>query len=252
MNNNIKKKADHLKLVSSLEEIKVATPTEKLEGEIIDLKTMQRSLCELSARLLLSSLDQKDHYTFQHSTRVAHYSTLLARELGLGIDDTYEVEMSALFHDIGKIGVPDHILLKPERLDEDEFLIMKKHPEKSAEILQGLPMFTNIALNVRHHHERFDGRGYPDGLKGEQIPLAARIILITDTFDAITSSRTYRKAMNYDIAYEELNLNSGTQFDPNLVQHFIRAIEKQRHAGSDTDDFSLNLLPGNVFAKKAA
>mgnify|MGYP000976760935 CR=1 FL=1 len=163
--------------------------------------------------------------------------------------EIYELELSALFHDVGKIGVPDQVLLKPTRLTESEFLEMKLHPNKSAEILEGIPSLDQVAKNAKHHHERFDGRGYPAGMKGEEIPLFSRIILIVDTFDAMTSSRPYRKGLSYDIAFAELKEFSGTQFDPQLVEHFISAMKKEKAKNEET--FSLFAYEG-TFKKDAA
>ena len=121
--------------------------------------------------------------------RVAHFSLLLGKELNLSEEELYQLEVASLFHDIGKVGTPDAILTKPTRLEEDEFVIMKEHPSLSGEILSSFTEFTDAAKFATHHHERFDGRGYPDNLKGDEIPLMSRIILIADTFDAMTSTR---------------------------------------------------------------
>ena len=203
----------------------------------------------MAARSILHALDLKDHYTFGHSTRVAFFSLALGREMGLNDKELYDLEMASLFHDIGKIGIPDAVLLKRVRLNQEEFKIMATHPEKSAQMLKGFKGFENIAESVRHHHERFDGKGYPDKLKGEQIPLFARIILISDTFDAMTSTRIYRKGLNYDIAFKELRDFAGTQFDPKLVELFIKAISKDKK--TETDIFNLTIIKGD-FIKKAA
>ena len=180
-----------------------------LSSEVSSLKNNNKKICERAVKAILKALDLKDHYTFGHSTRVAYLSLIVGNELDLNEDELYDLELSALFHDIGKIGISDAVLLKPARLDEDEFLEMKTHPEMSAEILEDFEEFREMALFAKHHHERYDGRGYPDGLKGEDIPLFSRIILIADTFDAMTSSRTYRKALDYQIAYDELVEFSG-------------------------------------------
>lgn len=175
-------------------------------------------------RAIICSLEEKDSYTHGHSIRVAEYSQLLAAELNLSEIEIKEVELSALFHDIGKIGIPDNILLKPARLTRAEFEIMKSHPVRSAKILERISGMRNLIPGIKYHHERFDGLGYPDGLKGQDIPLYARIILIADTFDAMTSTRPYRLALDKEIAFEELRRCSGTQFDPILVETFIKAL----------------------------
>jgi HD-GYP domain-containing protein (c-di-GMP phosphodiesterase class II) len=185
-----------------------------------------KELCEMAARSILKALDIRDNYTFGHSLRVAKYCLILGKHMNLSLEELYDLELSALFHDIGKIGIPDNVLCKPKSLTAEEFSIMQKHPELSYEILKDFKHFHNVAINARHHHERFDGKGYPHGLVGENIPLCARIILIADTYDAITSSRVYRKGNDPQIAYEELEEFAGTQFDPRLVAIFIEAMHE--------------------------
>lgn len=212
-------------------------------------KTSKKELFELSIKVLLNTLKCKDDYTWGHSLRVAYLCVSTGQELGFGPEELYELEISALFHDLGKIGVPDHILKKPSRLEDSEFNEMKLHPEKSAEILQDFPIFKEMAINVKHHHERFDGRGYPSGLKGENIPLFSRIILIADTFDAMTSTRPYRKGLPYATAYAELREFAGTQFDPDLVEAFISKMQKEQSKNEDL--FELQVVEGQ-FKKDAA
>src|SRR5262249_43010664 len=146
------------------------------------------------------------------------------------------------FHDIGKIGIPDHVLLKPTRLTRAEFEIMKSHPVRSARILEKVSVLANLIPGIKHHHERFDGLGYPDGLRGHEIPLYARIILIADTYDAMTSTRPYRLALDKDVAFAELRNCASTQFDPALVEVFISAMQKQEN-GQGT--------PGRILKKIA-
>lgn len=202
------------------------------------LEQNEVQLCEYTVHCLLDALRAKDHYTFHHSLRVANYSLILAEGLDLTAEQKYDLKLAALLHDIGKIGIPESILKKPHRLSEDEFLIMKNHPIYSAEILKSHPYLTHIAHYALHHHERFDGRGYPDGLAGLDIPEASRIILIADTFDAMTSSRPYRKGLDDELAFSELVKFSGKQCDPNLVEIFIQEISKT----SEISDLSrLNL-----------
>lgn len=220
-----------------------------LSKEVEDLKAVKKDILEMSVRALLKALECKDDYTFGHSMRVAFYSLQLGKEYGLSDEELYDLELAALFHDIGKIGVPDSVLLKPARLDEEEFLKMKKHPELSAEILKGFAPFEEAAKFAKHHHERYDGRGYPDGMAGEDIPLYSRIILIADTFDAMTSTRPYRKGLPYEVAFEELREFAGSQFDPNLVEYFIKAMEKDQASNQPT--FALGIIDGE-FKKDAA
>ncbi len=216
---------------------------------IQELNESKKRVCEMAARSILYALDCRDHYTFGHSMRVAYFSLVTGKEYGLNDEKLYELEMAALFHDIGKIGIPDSILNKPQRLDEEEFLIMKKHPEISAEILRGFEDFRKIAHYARHHHERYDGRGYPKGLKGNDIPLFSRMILIADTFDAMTSSRPYRKGLPFDVAFEELIEFSGSQFDAELVRCFVEGMKKEEKKGEKK--FHLSIM-GDDFEKEAA
>ena len=218
-----------------------------VEGE--RLKAENQKMAEMMARTILKALDCKDHYTFGHSMRVAYFSMVTGRELGLSEEELKELELSAIFHDIGKIGTPDHVLNKPSRLTEEEFQVMKQHPEQSYEILKEFEGWENIASNARLHHERYDGRGYPLGLKGEDIPICARIILIADTFDAMTSTRPYRKGLDYSVAFEELHQFSGSQFDPKCVNAFVEGMRKEALKGEE--EFHIPLLDRR-FAKNAA
>jgi HD-GYP domain-containing protein (c-di-GMP phosphodiesterase class II) len=178
---------------------------------------------------LLSALKERDPYTYGHCRRVARNARLLAQAAGLNEKDQKIVEISSIFHDLGKIGIPDQILLKPGRLSPKEEDIMRTHPVKSIEIIKpltGIPFFKSLIPGILHHHERMDGLGYPYGVQGDKIPLSARIILIADTFDAMTTTRPYRKGSGYDFAYKELKQFSGRQFDPHLVQIFLKAHPK--------------------------
>lgn len=220
--------------VFSLTDMRTSLSLVQLSSKVEELKEQNTQLMEMAIRSILQALDCKDHYTFGHSMRVTYFSLVIGKEMGMNEAELKELEYSALFHDIGKIGVPNEILNKPSRLTEEEFQVMKSHPEMSAEILSGFTIFEKAAVNAKHHHERFDGRGYPDGLKEDKIPLCARIILIADTFDAMTSTRPYRKGLPYAVAYEELLRFSGSQFDPKLVQAFIRGMRKEEDLGEPT------------------
>jgi putative nucleotidyltransferase with HDIG domain len=242
----MEKKKDN---VISLQSVIANVAMLDLVKQVRELRNQQKEMCEMAVKTMLRALDAKDNYTYGHSMRVAFYAVTLGQELGFNEEEMYELEMSALFHDIGKIGVPDAVLLKPSRLTEDEFLKMKAHPSLTAEILTDFKYFKDIATYSKHHHERYDGRGYPDGLKGEDIPLFSRIILIADTFDAMTSTRPYRKGLPYEVAFSELEEFSGSQFDGNLVKHFISAMTKEDSKGAKT--FELNIVEG-TFNKDAA
>jgi HD-GYP domain-containing protein (c-di-GMP phosphodiesterase class II) len=171
---------------------------------------------------LTSAVDAKDAYTCGHSERVALLGRQLSLEAGMGEAFGERVYMTGLLHDVGKIGVPEGVLQKTGRLTPEEFEQMKKHPEIGARILQDIKQISDLIPGVLHHHERFDGRGYPAGLIAENIPLMGRIICLADCFDAMTSNRTYRKAMPLEVALTEIRRCSGTQFDPSLTEAFLR------------------------------
>lgn len=172
---------------------------------------------------LASALESKDTYTRGHSERVSNYALQLAQTLGLSVSDQQTVWRVAQLHDIGKIGIPDAILNKSGKLNEEEWEIMRSHPEMGENICSTLSFARDFLPIIRHHHERFDGTGYPDGLKGEEIPFLARIITIADAVDAITSHRSYRPSRTIDYALEELAIGKGSQFDPSIVQAFIES-----------------------------
>lgn len=197
------------------------------------------------AKSLLHALKERDPYTYGHCRRVARNARLLAKAAGLDEYQQQIIETASMFHDLGKIGIPDSILLKPGRLTAEEAMIMREHPIKSAEIvtpLSRVQFFRNCLPGIRHHHERMDGRGYPDRIAGENIPLTARIILIADTFDAMTTTRPYRKGLDFEIAYRELKQFSGRQFDPQLAKIFTEAHPKWGEFDEDiTEEFIATL-----------
>ena len=169
---------------------------------------------------LTAAIDAKDPYTKGHSSRVADYAVAIANKLGYGADLQDKVRCLALLHDAGKIGVKEEILNKPLRLTKNEFAIIKRHPVVGGEIVKNIKMLPGGEKVIRHHHERFDGSGYPDGLVGQQIPEIARIITVVDSFDAMTSDRPYRRALTDTEAFEELRSCSGSQFDQHMVKLF--------------------------------
>jgi HD-GYP domain-containing protein (c-di-GMP phosphodiesterase class II) len=166
-------------------------------------------------------LDLKDLNTGVHSTRLAEWGMRVGQELGLEEVALQNLEIAALLHDIGKVGIPDAILRKPGRLDAAEYELMKKHSEYGWAVLRMLPGFERAALDILHHHESFDGRGYPAGLKGQEIPIVSRIVCVIDAFDAMVSSRPYRQGLPYEEAVRRLTEASGTQFDSVVVQCFL-------------------------------
>jgi diguanylate cyclase (GGDEF)-like protein len=159
-----------------------------------------------------------------HSERVAYISKKMGEALKIHRDDLRELEMSGLFHDIGKISIPDYVLYKPARLTKEEFEIIKEHTRNGYMILRAAGEYSDLAENALYHHEHYDGGGYPEGLKGEAIPLQSRIICIADAFEAMTANRPYRKGLSFEYAKEELIRYKGTQFDPHLVDVFIRDV----------------------------
>lgn len=169
-----------------------------------------------------SALALKDAYTGGHGRRVARYTRLIAEAMGLPETEMGAVSEAALLHDLGKIGIPDHILTKPERLTIGEFAVVQKHPAAGAEILRSIPPLRHHAMAVRHHHERYDGSGYPDGLRGTDIPLAARIIAVADAFDAMSSNRSYRRGISADRALNEIAQVAGSHFDPEVIATITR------------------------------
>lgn len=170
---------------------------------------------------LVNAVDAKDAYTCGHSERVALLCRLLAQEAGLSAQHVDRVYMAGLLHDVGKIGVAEAVLQKAGKLTAEEFEQIKKHPEIGARILKGIKQLEDIVPGVMHHHERYDGKGYPSGLAGEEIPLMGRLICLADCFDAMTSTRTYRKALPLEVAMTEIRRCSGTQFDPALTDIFL-------------------------------
>lgn len=174
---------------------------------------------------MAQAVDAKDKYTSDHSRNVTAYALALADKLGISHRERNDLWNAALLHDIGKIGIPETILNKPGKLTDKEYEVIKTHPVKGCSILEPIKAFRNLLPAVRYHHERFDGRGYPDGLDGIHIPLSARILTVADSFDAMTSSRVYRKSRGVEFALKQLEEHSGTQFDRELAQAFIQLIQ---------------------------
>ena len=175
---------------------------------------------------LTAAIDAKDSYTFIHSTNVSKYAVILAESLGMNANDIEIIRDAGLLHDIGKISIPEHILKKTSRLTDEEYAIMKTHVENSTKMIRYLPDMDYVIPAVVGHHERYDGKGYPRGLAGEEIPYMARILTIADCFDAMTAKRPYKQALSVEYAVNELEKNSGTQFDPVLAKKFIELIHE--------------------------
>ena len=208
-----------IKSIKQMYEIKrineeLAESNEKLEQAYLDM-----------VQTLRYTVEAKDTYTRGHSDRVSEFSVLIGEKLGLPEEQIKTLRIGGLFHDIGKIGIPDKILLKTEKLTDDEYSEIKNHPSIGAHILGAAEIFKEIIPIVKHHHERYDGRGYPTGLKGEDIPYLARITAVADTFDAMTSKRSYRDALDLQYVKDEIKRCEGTQFDPQIAKIFLDILE---------------------------
>lgn len=198
-----------------------------------------------TARQLLDEVKAKDEFTFEHCCRVGRGSRQLAKALGLNEFEQAIVEYSGLFHDIGKVRVPTEILTKPGRLDQKEIEVIKEHPSYSADMIKHLehvPFFRFMLPGIKYHHERIDGTGYPHGLRGEAIPLFARMICVVDSYDAMTNARPYRKGLPEERAIAELNQFSGTQFDTHLVQEFLKLLPEMKAQTDPRDEVVVRRL----------
>lgn len=184
-----------------------------------------------------SALDSKDPYTHGHSLRVTLYALILASTLGLSDKELEDIETAGLLHDIGKIGIPQSILCKQGKLTDEEFEVMKLHPENAEKLIANIKNLKGISNWLKCHHERWDGGGYPSGLKGEEIPLSARIIAIADTYDAMTTTRSYRNALSHQTAIEEIGNCAGTQFDPELAKKFIELEKTIEDAKTNPEEY---------------
>lgn len=178
---------------------------------------------------LASAIDAKDSYTGDHSTNVSRLAARVTRALRVPAQVVEEVRIAARLHDLGKIGVPDAILMKPDRLTPEEWISMRRHAERGFEIVRKAPLSDRIKQAIRHSHERWDGTGYPSGLAGEAIPLMARIVAVVDAYEAMTSDRPYRKSMPVDVALARLEQASGTQFDPHVVRIFVQLMRESEN-----------------------
>ena len=222
-------KPDQLLLLieSGIKSIDQMNMIKKINEELSESKEkLEKSYLE-TIEILRYTVEAKDVYTRGHSDRVSEYSVLIGEKLGLSEEELKTLRIGGLFHDVGKIGIPDSILLKETKLSDDEYSEIKNHPSIGAHILSNATIFKDIIPIVLHHHERYDGKGYPKRLAGEDIPLMARIAAVADTFDAMTSKRSYRDALPLDIVKEELRKNSGTQFDPKVAEVFLDILENE-------------------------
>ena len=192
-----------------------------------ELEEQQRALLKSTICAFNQLLDLRDLNTGIHSTRLAEWAVRVARRLQIEEADFYQLEVAALLHDIGKIGVPDAILKKDGKLTDEERALMNKHPEYSWSILRLFPGLDKASLYALHHHESYDGTGYPGGLKAEEIPIGSRIVSVIDAYDAMISNRCYRKGVPHEEAVRRLISGSGIQFDPHVLQAFVEIAEQE-------------------------
>lgn len=220
-------KFDQLLLLieSGLKSVKQMDEIKRINEELSDSKEQLEQAYLDMVQTLRSAVEAKDTYTRGHSDRVAEYSVLIGEKLGLPEDQIKTLKIGGLFHDIGKIGIPDSILLKPGKLTDDEYSEIKNHPSIGAHILGSAKTFQDIVPIVKHHHEKYDGNGYPSRMKGEEIPYLARIAAVADTFDAMTSRRSYRDAIDLQKVKDEIKRCEGTQFDPQIAEAFLDIME---------------------------
>ncbi len=216
-------KFDQLLLLieSGIKAIEQMNVIKKINNELKETNEKLENAYLETIQTLRFTVEAKDSYTRGHSDRVSEYSVLLGKYLNLSEEDLHLLKVGGLFHDIGKIGVPDSILLKTAKLTDDEYSEIKNHPTIGAHILSNATIFEKALPIVKHHHERYDGHGYPSKLVGEAIPYLARIATVADSFDAMTSRRTYRDSLPIDIVKQEIEKNKGTQFDPNITDVFL-------------------------------
>ncbi len=202
-----------------------------------------------SIRALAAAIDAKDPYTRGHSERVARYASAIAREMGLSPDEVRKTRLSALLHDVGKIGIDDRIIRKPTALTDEEFELMKAHPAKGAAIMETIPQLADIIPGMKHHHEKWEGGGYPDGLKGEEIPMQARIVAVADAFDAMTTTRPYQKAMEVTYVLARLREMANKRFDSKVIEALV-----QSHAKGElipTDRTAAGSAPASAAPREA-
>jgi HD-GYP domain-containing protein (c-di-GMP phosphodiesterase class II) len=208
----------------------------------LQVKELQSQLLAVRTSVICALnqlLDLKDLNTGVHSTRLAEWAVRIGRDLGLDDDCLRDLEAAAILHDIGKIGTPDAILRKPSKLTDEERAIIQKHPEYGWAVLKAVPGFERVSLFVLHHHEAYDGKGYPAGLRGEEIPIGSRIVSVMDSFDAMVSSRPYRTGLPLEEAIRRLREGSGTQFDPVVTRHFIAMASSEASTVFDATGASL-------------
>ncbi|MCR5186591.1 MAG: HD domain-containing protein [Clostridia bacterium] len=209
------KSIDQMKMIKDIND-KLAKSQEQLEKAYLE-----------TIEILRYTVEAKDSYTRGHSDRVSAFSVLIGEELGLFDKDIRTLKIGGLFHDIGKIGIPDTILLKKANLTEDEYNEIKKHPSIGKQIISNATIFRDIVPIVYYHHERYDGKGYPTHIKGKDIPFLARVVAVADAFDAMTSRRSYRDELDFEIVKETIRKCKGSQFDPEVADAFLRVLDNK-------------------------
>jgi cyclic di-GMP phosphodiesterase len=216
----------------------------ELEGANKRLSSRLQAMTRGVVRTIADTMEAKDHYTYGHARRVSGYAVAIGRRLRLSVPVLEQLSLASLLHDVGKLGTPEAILLKPTALTDEELAAVRLHAERGARLLAGVPEMEEVAAAVRHHHEDYDGSGYPEGLAGEQIPLASRIIRVTDAYDAMTSPRPFRSALGHEEAVGVLTERSGTRFDPEIVSAFceLKALATIRYSIAQ-GDFGSRFLP---------
>ena len=206
----------------------LAYEVEKKTQEVTAQHEKLEKISRQIATTLSGAIDAKDTYTNGHSTRVAEYSREISRRAGFSEEVQDEIYMMGLLHDVGKIGIPDAIINKPAKLTDEEYSIIQKHPVTGAKILKNITEFPKLSTGARWHHERYDGKGYPDGIAGEEIPTEARIIAVADAYDAMSSRRSYRDVLPQAKVREEVEKGKGTQFDPVFAEIMLSMIDEDR------------------------
>ncbi|MDP2831178.1 MAG: HD domain-containing protein, partial [Candidatus Omnitrophota bacterium] len=215
-------------LSKGTEKISKAAGIKTLKNTINKLNKQSKQGLTESIFAFAKTLELKDHYTGEHVENTVHFATGLAKELNLSSEEVELIKQAAMLHDLGKIGISENILLKKGKLNKKEFDEIKKHPQIGADIIRPIQFLHDLIPFIFYHHERWDGKGYPSGIRGEDIPLGARVIAIADVYQALISDRPYHKAFSKSAAIDIIKKSSGTQFDPSIVRAFLKVVHKEK------------------------